>query len=92
MLKSGGAFARFANHPYKDKGREDIHEALQRIYAVYMPDSSVPEEYSDADAKRRAEIAYKYGFTDIVYKLYHYEQGHLPPMNILLFWVHILTI
>ena len=49
MLKSGGAFARFANHPYKDKGREDIHEAVQRIYAVYMPDSSAPEEYSDAD-------------------------------------------
>ena len=51
MLKSGGVFARFANHPYKD--------------------SSAPEEYSDADAKRRAEIAYKYGFTDIFYKLYH---------------------
>ena len=71
MLKSGGAFARFANHPYKDKGREDIHEAVQKIYAVYKPNSSVPEEYSDADAKRRAEIAYKYGFTDIFYKLYH---------------------
>jgi hypothetical protein len=35
MLKSGGVFARFANHPYKDKGREEIHEALQKIYSVY---------------------------------------------------------
>lgn len=31
ILKSGGVFARFANHPYKDKGREEIHEALQKI-------------------------------------------------------------
>ena len=34
MLRSGGVFARFANHPYKDKGREDIHEALQKLYEV----------------------------------------------------------
>ena len=46
MLKSGGVFARFANHPYKDKGRPGMHEALQEIYAVYMPGSRVPEEYT----------------------------------------------
>lgn len=71
MLKSGGAFARFANHPYKDKGREEIHEALQRIYAKYMPGSLASNEYSIYDAKKRAEIALKYGFIDISYKLYH---------------------
>ncbi len=64
MLKSGGAFARFANHPYKDKGREEIHKAMQKIYAVYMPNSLEPNEYSEAAAKKRAEIAYKYGFID----------------------------
>lgn len=71
MLKSGGAFARFANHPYKDKGREGIHEALQKIYSVYMPGSLAPDEYREEDAKKRADIAQKYGFVDISYKLYH---------------------
>lgn len=71
MLKRGGVFARFANHPYKDKGREEIHEALQKIYSVYMPGSLGYNEYSEYDAKKRADIAQKYGFVDISYKLYH---------------------
>lgn len=71
MLKSGGVFARFANHPYKDKGREEIHEALQKIYSVYMPGSLKPNEYSEADAKKLADTAQKYGFVDTVCKLYH---------------------
>lgn len=71
MLKSGGAFARFANHPYKDKGREEIHEALQKIYSVYMPGSLGAKEYGEDSARQLAEIARKYGFTDISYKLYH---------------------
>ena len=71
MLKSGGVFARFANHPYKDKGREDIHEALQKIYSVYMPSSLGANEYSEENAKKCADIAKKYGFVDISYKLYH---------------------
>lgn len=71
MLKSGGAFARFANHPYRDKGREELHQAIQKIYAVYMKNSLAPEEYNEKDAKERADIAQKYGFTDICHKLYH---------------------
>ena len=71
LLRSGGAFARFANHPYKDKGREDIHEAIQKIYAVYRPNSPAPTEYGEDDAKKCAEIVSKYGFYDIAYKVYH---------------------
>jgi len=71
MLKSGGAFARFANHPYKDKGRPGMHEALQEVYAVYMPGSLVPSEYTEEAARSRAQIAEKYGFTDIRHRLYH---------------------
>ncbi len=70
-LKPGGAFARFANHPYKDKGRPGMHEALQAVYAVYMPGSLAPEEYSEGAARARAQIAEKYGFTDIQHRLYH---------------------
>ena len=71
MLRSGGVFARFANHPYKDKGREDIHEALQKLYEVYMPGASKPREYGEDNAEKCAEIAGKYGFIDICCKLYH---------------------
>ena len=71
ILKPGGAFARFANHPFKDKGRPGMHEALQAVYAVYMPGSLVPNEYSEEAARTRAEIALKYGFTDIRHHLYH---------------------
>jgi ubiquinone/menaquinone biosynthesis C-methylase UbiE len=71
MLNSGGVFARFANHPYKDKGREEVHEALQKIYSVYLPGALEPSEYSQDDAKKRANIARKYGFVDISYKLYY---------------------
>lgn len=71
MLKRGGVFARFANHPYKDKKREEIHKALQKIYNVYMPGSQGEGEYSEDDAKIRADIARKYGFVDISYQLYH---------------------
>lgn len=71
MLKSGGVFARFANHPYKDKERNEIHIAFEKIYAKYMPGAQISNEYSEESAKNRAGIAYKYGFTDISYKLYH---------------------
>ncbi len=71
MLKSGGVFARFANHPYKDKGRKELHEALKKIYSVYMPDSLEHKEYSKDDAKKCSDIAQKYGFVDLSYKLYH---------------------
>lgn len=84
MLKSGGVFARFANHPYKDKDREEIHEALQKIYSVYMPGSLGSNEYSEEDAENRANIAYKYGFVDITYKLYHRTRSFSAKEYILL--------
>lgn len=71
MLKSGGVFARFANNPYKDKKRNNIHLAFEKIYAKYMPGSLSKDEYSEENAKNRADIAQKYEFIDISYKLYH---------------------
>jgi len=71
MLRKGGVFARFANHPYKDKGREELHNAFQKIYSVYMPNALASNEYSEDDSKKRAALALKYGFVDISHKLYH---------------------
>lgn len=69
-LKKGGTFARFANHPYKDQSRPGMHEALQAIYAVYMPGSMEPHEYTEKQAAQRAEIARQYGFVDIQHHLF----------------------
>lgn len=71
LLKPGGAFARFANHPNRDLSRPDMYEALQEVYAVYMPGTRNDKIYGEEEARARAEIARTYGFEDIQYKLYH---------------------
>jgi hypothetical protein len=68
-LRKGGAFARFANHPYIGKGNGELNNVLQEIYSRYMPGSRVPREYTEDDARKTAAIALKYGFVDIRYKL-----------------------
>ena len=70
LLKPGGAFARFANRPYGDKGRPQLQAAIQKHYARFMSGSVAPSEFSEAQAAAIANIPAKYGFTDIEYKLY----------------------
>ena len=75
MLKPGGTFARFANHPWRDKGNPALAAALDAAYAKYYHTyyRSVPkleDEYTEMQALRRAEIALKYGFSDIQHHLY----------------------
>ncbi len=71
MLKTSGAFARFANHPYVENGTGRLYDEIQKLYDKYMPGNVKPVAYTEQDAKKRAEIALKYGFKDIFYKLYH---------------------
>ncbi len=75
LLKKGGVFARFANHPFRDKGKPELSEAIDQAYAkyyypFYKKEPTKLQEYSGEQAQKRAEIAGKYGFTDIVWKLY----------------------
>ncbi len=75
MLKSGGVFARFANHPYRDKYNPALAEEIDKIYGLYYykfydRKQEYPKEYSEEDAQFRADIAVKYGFTDIRYALF----------------------
>lgn len=70
MLKSGGAFARFANHPFAAKENPRLCKEIQNLYAIYMNSTSAPVEYTKENAEQRADIAYKYGFCDIQYKLF----------------------
>lgn len=79
MLKPGGAFARFANHPYRDKGNPALSAEIDAIYGkYYYPFHNKKQEplteYTEEQAKERAVIAEAYGFTDIRYALFHRER------------------
>lgn len=76
VLKSGGAFARFANHPYRDKGKpalsDDIDALYARYYSTYHKKAHKPPvEYTEAESVERADIAKKYGFTDVRYAMFY---------------------
>ena len=76
MLKSGGIFARFANHPFRDKGNpelsEEIDEQYRKYYSVYHGRTHCPPaEYTEKDAEQRSIIAEKYGFTDIQHHMFY---------------------
>ena len=76
MLKAGGVFARFANHPFRDKGNPELSAEMDSIYAEYYykyhnKEPKPPVEYTESQAHDRAMIAKKYGFKDIEYKLFY---------------------
>jgi ubiquinone/menaquinone biosynthesis C-methylase UbiE len=70
MLKPGGAFARFATHSYYVKEEEELNTAIQKVYTEYMPGNALTPQYTEEDAKRRSDVAAKYGFIDVAYRLY----------------------
>lgn len=74
LLKNGGAFARFAYHAGADKSRPELMEEIQKQYARYAGWDRAPKEYGEEKAIEVAEIARKYGFEDIAYKLYHFTK------------------
>lgn len=79
MLKKGGVFARFANHPYRAKGNPTLSKEIDKIYdeyynKFYNKKRETITEYTEEQAKNRAMIAKKYGFTDIRYALFYRER------------------
>lgn len=76
ILKPGGVFARFANRPYTGHG--ELGEALQEVYrrfascrgGVYKK----PTEFSEERAEELAQLAGKYGFTDLRHFLFRSER------------------
>ena len=79
-LRQGGVFARFANHPFRSKDNPALAEDVQRAYAAYyypfhQRKPEVPAEYTEKEAAARAEIAAKYGFTDIRYAMFTRERS-----------------
>lgn len=71
LLKKGGAFVRFAYHAGQDEGRKELSSELQLLYQTYMKRNAPPEKSFEETARKIAEIADNYGFSDIEYKIYH---------------------
>ena len=79
-LKPGGAFARFASHPYYlFEGQEPLWEDIQRCYQRHMPEklnagkAKAAQRYDEQAAMRRSALAEHYGFTDIATRTYECE-------------------
>lgn len=72
LLKSGGIFARFANHPCPDPAQSELNDAIQALYAEYLPGRSKepPRPFPPDQAEAVAAIAGRYGFTDLSCRLY----------------------
>ena len=71
LLKNNGVFARFANWQQRDKENAPLNEAIQSVYSKHMPNSALKPDYTEALCKQRADIALKYGFTDIEYRMFN---------------------
>ena len=76
ILKSGGTFARFANHPYRDKGKPELSDEIDELYARYYSTyhnrkHEKPVEFREEEAVERAEIAKKYGFANIRHAMFY---------------------
>lgn len=76
LLKTGGVFARFSNHPFRDKGNLLLSDKIDQIYEqyyykFYTEKHEEPKAFDEEMAKTRANIASKYGFTDICYHLFY---------------------
>lgn len=73
ILKHGGVFARFANHPYPGKDNPSLREEINKLYAIYhhSDKKKALKEYSEEQAQELATIASKYGFADIHYAMFY---------------------
>jgi len=71
ILKSGGTFACFRNHPGKDKENEPLHAAIQKIYSKYMPRLGEPVEFNEDNCIEISNTIKKYGYVDVKCKMYY---------------------
>ena len=81
MLKPGGVFARFANHPGRAGDNpalaEEIDGLYRRYYDPFYHRTSAPETpYGQAQAWERARIAVRYGFSDVRWALFHRTRSY----------------
>lgn len=71
VLKDGGAIALFWNHPYPNR-QDDISNIVNRkVYDKYRPSSKERVEFSKNDCQKHIDELKRFGFKDIISKLYY---------------------
>lgn len=78
-LKSGGAFARFANRPRNSQNAPELAAEIDALYEEYYNKaydikSGTKKWFTEEKANEISLIPAKYGFTDITYKLFYRER------------------
>ena len=81
MLKTGGVFARFANHPDRSGNDPVLSEEIDQLYRLYYDPfyhrTSTPDApYGRTQARERAMLAARYGFTDVRWALFHRTRSY----------------
>lgn len=76
ILKNGGVFAQFANHPYPYGGNPALDKEIDKIYEMYYyrfwgEKKATLKEYCEEQARLKATIAEKYGFENSCYSLFY---------------------
>ena len=79
LLKNGGAFARFANRPDRDKKNPQLSDEIDSLYEEYYckfhnRKQQKQLEFTENQAEEIVMIPGKYGFSDIKYSLFHRER------------------
>ena len=74
LLKTGGAFARFAYHAGPDQSRPELARQMNMLYREIMWYTDAPAPFGAAQAQSLAQLAEKYGFTDAEYHLYQFTK------------------
>lgn len=79
LLKEGGAFARFANHPFRAAGQPALGAEIDDIYDEFYnrwhgKERKAAAEYSGAQAKALAELPAKYGFRDLQCAMFYRDR------------------
>ena len=74
LLKSGGAFARFAYHAGEDVSRPELMAQIKELYVKYMNSPADYKGFTQHDADKISLTAEKYGFINTVSKIYTFTK------------------
>lgn len=83
LLRRGGILALFWNRPFPAQ-KDDLHEAMQYIYAKYMPFSKEPTPHTEQKSLEMVYTLEQYGFIDVNFKIYHQTRTFDAPSYVAL--------
>ncbi|AIQ14023.1 class I SAM-dependent methyltransferase [Paenibacillus durus] len=71
LLKTHGTLALFWNRPFVSRENDELHQNIQGIYQKYRPSNTKIIENDTERYNNISKTIQAYGFSDVVFKLYH---------------------